>query len=459
MNLFKCIALGFFILLAAFTPLASADAPVESPNIVFFLADDLGWKDVGFHGSEIKTPHLDSLAKGGTELTQFYVQPVCSPTRGAFLSGKYPSRLGLQCGVVRPWATHGLPLEEKTVPDLLTKQGYLTAICGKWHLGHVTKDYLPMARGFAHQYGHYNGALDYFTHRREGGLDWHRNQKGLEEEGYTTTLIGREATRLVLEHDFEKPMFLYVPFNAPHSPLQVPPKYLQQYESIKNRKRRIFAAMVTCLDDAVGSVLSALKKRNQWENTLIVFCSDNGGPERLGANNGFLRDGKGTLYEGGVRVPAVAHWPGVIPRGQKRKEMMHIVDLLPTFLGVAGAKSAIPDRIDGLNQWPMLVDGQPSPRTEILLNVTPFHGAIRAGEWKLIHNGQAGANVTSFKGQERFELFHVAQDPSEKNDLSQAQPEKLKELKRRLEKYAQEAAQPNIPPNKMPADFVVPKVW
>lgn len=459
MVFFQRLTLGLLSLFAAFAPFAHAEESKPSPNIVFFLADDLGWKDVGFHGSEIKTPHLDSLAKGGTELTQFYVQPVCSPTRGAFLSGKYPSRLGLQCGVVRPWASHGLPLDVKTLPDLLAKRGYITAICGKWHLGHVTKDYLPMARGFAHQYGHYNGALDYFTHRREGGLDWHRNQRGLEEDGYTTNLIGKEATRLVLEHNFEKPMFLYVPFNAPHSPLQVPENYLKAYESVKNKKRQIFAAMVTCLDDAVGSVLAALKERDQWENTLIVFCSDNGGPERLGANNGFLRDGKGSLYEGGVRVPAVVHWPGVIPAGQKNDGLMHIVDLLPTFLAVANAKSAIPEGIDGLNQWPMIAEQRPSQRTEILLNVTPFHGAVRVGEWKLIHNGQVGANATSARGPERFELFHIAKDPAEENDLSKSQPEKLMELKQRLEKYAKEAVEPNIPPNKMPADFVVPRVW
>lgn len=459
MNWFKRFGLGSLVVFATFSSLALADQPKASPNIVFFLADDLGWKDVGFHESRIKTPHLDSLAQGGTELTQFYVQPVCSPTRGAFLSGKYPARLGLQCGVVRPWATHGLPLKEKTISALLAKQGYFTAICGKWHLGHATKDYLPMARGFDHQYGHYNGALDYFTHLREGGLDWHRNQNGLEEDGYTTTLIGREATRLVQEHDFEKPMFLYVPFNAPHSPLQVPEKYLKKYESIKNKKRRTYAAMVSCLDDAVGSVLAELKKRGQWENTLIVFCSDNGGPEGLGANNGYLRDGKGSLYEGGVRVPAVVHWPGVIPAGQKNDGLMHIVDLLPTFLAVAGATSETPENIDGLNQWPMLVDGKPSQRTEVLLNVTPFHGGIRVGEWKLVHNGQVGANATSLNGNERFELFNVVKDPSEENELSESQPEKLSELKHRLEKYAQEAVKPNIPPNKMPADFTVPKVW
>lgn len=455
MPLFRRFAMAAFAALAMFATLAKADAP----NLVVFLADDLGFQDVGFHGSEIKTPHLDALARGGTELTQFYVQPVCSPTRGALLAGKYPSRLGLQCGVVRPWAMHGLPIEEKTLAQLVAKKGYFTAICGKWHLGHSRPEYLPMARGFAHQYGHYNGALDYFTHERDGGLDWHRNQEGLKEEGYTTTLIGKEAARLVREHDFQKPMFLYVPFNAPHSPLEAPPEALSQYDSIRNKKRRTFAAMVTELDNAVGSVVAALKEKQEFENTLIFFTSDNGGPEGLGANNGPLRDGKGSLYEGGVHVPAIVHWPGKIPAGKKADGIMHIVDLLPTLLSVAGSEDVTPNGIDGINQWPMIVGEKPSVRNEVLLNTTPFHGAIRIGEWKLIRNGGVGANAVNKTGEDRFELFNLKSDPGEETDLSQKNPEKLAELKRRLEQLQKEAVKPNIAPNRPPAGFVVPKVW
>ncbi len=455
MSLFHRFVMVTFVALAIFAPMADA----ASFNIVIFLADDLGFRDVGFHGGEIKTPHLDALAQGGTELAQFYVQPVCSPTRGALMAGKYPSRLGLQCGVVRPWATHGLPLEEKTLPELLAKQGYFTAICGKWHLGHAKPEFLPMARGFAHQYGHYNGALDYFTHERDGGLDWHRNQEGLNEVGYTTTLLGKEATRLVVEHDFQKPMFLYVPFNAPHSPLQAPQEALAQYGSIRNKKRRTFAAMVTKLDEAVGSVVAALKEKKQFENTLIFFCSDNGGPENLGANNGPLRDGKGTLYEGGVHVPALVHWPNKVPTGKMVDGLMHIVDLLPTLLAVAGAEDLTPKGIDGINQWPMIVGEKGSLRSEVLLNTTPFHGAIRMGEWKLIRNGQVGANVVNHNGDDQFELFNLKTDPSEETDLSKTNPEKLAELKQRLDQFAKEAVKPNIAPNKPPEGFVVPKVW
>jgi arylsulfatase A-like enzyme len=170
---------------------------------------------VSYHGGEIKTPNLDQLAARGAKLEQFYVQPVCSPTRAALLTGRYPMRHGLQVGVVRPWAQYGLPLEEQTLAQGLKQAGYFTAICGKWHLGHFQKPYLPTERGFDHQYGHYNGALDYFTHERDGGFDWHRNGETCRDEGYTTELIGNEAVRLIEHHDFKRPLFLYVPFNAP----------------------------------------------------------------------------------------------------------------------------------------------------------------------------------------------------------------------------------------------------
>src|SRR5262245_25774119 len=186
-------------------------AKPPQPNIVFLLADDLGWADVGWHGGEIQTPHLDRLAAAGARLEQFYVQPVCSPTRAALMTGRYPMRHGLQVGVVRPWAQYGLPLEERTLPQALQEAGYVTAICGKWHLGHFRPEYLPTRRGFDHQYGHYNGALDYFTHVRDGGFDWHRDDRVCHDEGYTTHLLAKEAVRLIRAHDGQKPLFLYVP--------------------------------------------------------------------------------------------------------------------------------------------------------------------------------------------------------------------------------------------------------
>src|SRR3954468_2487786 len=217
------------------------------PNIVMILADDLGWADVGWHGNEIKTPHLDKLAAEGARLEQFYVQPVCSPTRAALMTGRYPMRHGLQVGVVRPWAQYGLPLDERTLPQALKEAGYETAICGKWHLGHFRREYLPTRRGFDHQYGHYNGALDYFTHVRDGGFDWHRDDRECRDEGYSTHLLAREAARLVDGHDPARPLFLYVPFNAVHAPHQVPASYTEPYSKLKGA-RRTYAGMVAAMD-------------------------------------------------------------------------------------------------------------------------------------------------------------------------------------------------------------------
>src|SRR3954470_23101106 len=185
--------------LASVPGITAAAAEVPRPNVVFLLADDLGWADVGWHGDEIKTPHLDRLPGSGAKLEQFYVQPVCSPTRAALMTGRYPMRHGLQVGVVRPWAQYGLPLEERTLAQGLREAGYETAIAGKWHLGHITREYLPTRRGFVHQYGHYNGAIDCFTHVRDGGFDWHRNDQVSRDEGYSTHLIAKEAAKFVAE--------------------------------------------------------------------------------------------------------------------------------------------------------------------------------------------------------------------------------------------------------------------
>lgn len=243
----------------------------ERPNIVVFLADDLGWTDIGWHGGEIKTPHLDKLAMEGARLEQFYVLPVCSPTRAAFLTGRYPIRHGLQLSVVRPWAQYGLPLDERTLPQALKQADYRTAITGKWHLGHFRPEYLPTRRGFDMQYGHYNGAIDYFTHERDGEHDWHRNDTENRDTGYSTTLLGDEAVRIIESQDQNVPLFLYVPFNAPHSPLQVSDEYRKYYPKIADKRRQAFAAMVHCMDEQVGRVVAAIEKRSMTSNTLFVF--------------------------------------------------------------------------------------------------------------------------------------------------------------------------------------------
>jgi len=229
---------GFLPLSAAAVTLmcvtASARAEGKKPNIVYIVADDLGWKDVGFHGSDIKTPHIDRLAQGGATLEQFYAQPMCTPTRACLMTGRYPFRYGLQTAVILGPHTYGLPTYEWLLPQALKEAGYRTAIIGKWHLGHADRKYWPRQRGFDYQYGPLIGEIDYFTHESNDVIDWYRNNEPLKEEGYSTTLIGNEAVRLINEHDPATPLYLYLTFNAPHSPYQAPQEYIDRYKNIGN---------------------------------------------------------------------------------------------------------------------------------------------------------------------------------------------------------------------------------
>src|SRR4051812_17246380 len=363
------------------------------PNVVIIVADDMGFADVGFNDSpDIKTPNIDRLAKSGVRLDQFYVQPLCSPTRAALMTGRYPMRHGLQVGVVRPWATFGLPLEERTLAQALHDAGYETAITGKWHLGHFQPEYLPTHRGFDHQYGHYNGAIDYNTHIRDGGFDWHRDDKVNHDEGYSTHLIAAEAVKRIESRDASKPLFLYVPFNAVHSPHQVPDKYKAPYASLKE-PRQTYAGMMAAMDEGIGHILDAIAAGKMRDDTLVLFTSDNGGPQPgKVTNNGPLRGGKGSVYEGGVRVAACVAWPGHISAGGTVTQPMHVVDIYPTFVKLAGgdfSKNKLP--LDGADAWDTIVKGAPSPNKEILLNASPQNGAIRVGDWKLIVGGGRGS--------------------------------------------------------------------
>ena len=463
--------------LAAALVVAAFAAPVaaaaDRPNIVYLLADDLGNADVGWRGGDAKTPRLDKLAEGGAKLDQFYVLPLCSPTRAALLTGRYPIRYGLQLSVVRPWASYGLPVDERTLPQALKEAGYQTAVCGKWHLGHNDPKYLPTRRGFDRQYGCFNGAIDYFTHKRGDGLDWHRDDKALEEDGYATDLIGREAARLVRGRDKAKPLFLYVPFTAPHDPHQVPDDYKKPYARFPE-PRRSYLGMVAAMDDAVGRVVDALDAEGIRGDTLILFCSDNGGnaPGKV-SDNGKLRAGKGTLYEGGVRVPAIANWPGKVRPGTVVDQPVHVTDWYPTLLKLGGAKLDQPLPLDGHDVWPVISDGRKSPRQEVLLNTTPAAGAIRVGDWKLVLNGaraqkeaggaeQAPAKAAALPpekmGPESTELFDLAADPGEQTNLAAKHPDKVAELKAKLAGYAKAAAPPRYEGAPAPG-FKPPKVW
>ncbi len=463
-----------FLILTAAAPSVAAPATETAalrPNIVFILSDDHGWADVGWHSPEIKTPHLDRLAAAGAKLEQFYVQPVCSPTRAAFLTGRYPMRHGLQIGVVRPWAQYGLPIEERTLPQMLKAAGYTTAIVGKWHLGHFDPAYLPTRRGFDHQYGHYNGNIDYFSHERDGGFDWHRDDRVNRDEGYSTHLIAREAVRLIKEKSADQPLFLYVPFNAVHAPHQVPEQYKKPYAALAE-PRRTYAGMVAAEDEAVGQIVAALEAKGIRQNTLIVWSSDNGGPSpgRV-TSNGPLRAGKGTLYEGGVRVCAFATWDGHIKPGSTVDAPLHIVDWYPTLARLAGASLEQKLPLDGRDAWGAIAAGAPSPHDAILLNTTPTSGAIRMGDWKLVLNGSANdsedaenpapsaAKKSKKKksAEESVELFNLARDLYEKTNLAATQPAIVAELRARYATFAAQAVAPKVQPRD-PA-FQVPKIW
>ncbi|HVK13350.1 MAG TPA: arylsulfatase [Gemmataceae bacterium] len=440
----------------------AADPP--RPNVVFLLADDLGRQDCGFMGgTQIKTPHLDRLAAAGAKLDAFYVQPVCSPTRAALMTGRYPMRHGLQVGVVRPWAQYGLPLDERTLPQGLKDAGYATAIIGKWHLGHHEPAYLPTRRGFDRQYGHYNGALDYFTHVRDGGFDWHRDDKACRDEGYSTHLIAKEAAAFVTETPGKKPFFLYVPFNAVHTPHQVPAEYMKPYGPLTGERKK-YAGMLAAMDEAVGKIVAAVEAAGVRKNTLFVFSSDNGGPRPgVVTDNGPYRAGKGTVYEGGVRAAAFATWDGHIKPGSTITEPLHMVDWYPTLLKLGGATAEQKLPIDGLDVWPTLTQGKPSPHDAILMNATPRGGAVRAGDWKLVVTDGADdpdGNPPPKKKAvpaDPVELFNLKDDPYEKTNLAARQPEKVKELQARLAAFAKQAVAPKARPK--PKDFVTPKVW
>lgn len=449
-------AIGLLAAVCLVGPVCAADTAPPRPHVLFVLADDLGWGDVGWHGGEIKTPNLDKLAHSGARLEAFYVQPVCSPTRAALMTGRYPMRHGLQVGVVRPWAQYGLPLEERTLPQALKEAGYETAICGKWHLGHFRPEYLPTRRGFDHQYGHYNGAIDYYTHLRDGGFDWHRDDKVCRDEGYSTHLLAKEAVRLIRERDRSKPLFLYVPFNAVHAPHQVPAKYTEPYKQFREQ-RKLYAGMLAAMDEAIGQIVTALDEAKMRQDTLIIFSSDNGGPApgRV-TSNGKLRASKGTLYEGGVRVAAFAAWEGRIKPDTVVHEPLHMVDWYPTLLRLAGAKTEQKLPLDGRDAWPTIAEGKPSPHDVILLNTTPRNGALRAGPWKLVLNGHRGEENAA-EGKDLVELFHLGDDPSESKNLADRHPEKVKELRARYEALARQAARPKQAPR--PAGFTSPRVW
>ncbi len=423
----------------------------SSPNVLVVLADDLGWHDVGYHGSEIRTPNIDRLAAQGTRFERAYSFPVCSPTRSGLMTGRSPMRLGTGYTVIRPWSNYGIPVEERFLPQAFHQAGYQTSMAGKWHLGHAYRKFLPRARGFDQSYGHMNGAIDYYTHERDGGLDWNRNGTSVREEGYSTFLLGSETVKRIKSRDKTRPFFHYLAFNSPHAPLQAPPETIDKYANIKDGKRRTFCAMTDAMDQTIGKVLAALDEEGIAGNTLVLFFSDNGGPVGSGASNTPLRAGKATTFEGGIRVPALMRWPGKIKAGASSSQVMTMMDYFPTLTAAAGIEPGQHRPFDGRNLWPALASGRVEPREDIFFSVESggtLHYAVHHQEWKLVIDG------------EKKLLFRIVEDPNETTDLAAKEPKLVADLASRIEQWKQlHPMNGERGTDRPPAGFQSPPLW
>lgn len=423
--------------------LISAATWAQSPNIVLIVADDLGWKDVGYNGSEINTPNIDALAQDGVTLTDFYVHATCSPTRAALMTGQSPMRHGIYHAIGKN--TEGsLPLSLKLLPEYLGEAGYQSVMVGKWHLGHATSAMLPMARGFEAVYGHFTGGVGYWDHVHGGGLDWHRNGKALREEGYATDLQADEAVRLIRERDKGRPLFLYTAFSAPHLPNEAPAETIALYSGIDNENRRIHAAMVDELDHAIGRIVAALEEEQMLNNTLIWFFSDNGGlnpaaasdgmrslvsrlvsvfgrpvptdfleflrhnTEDGGSDNGPYRRGKGAIYQGGILVPSVLYWPGTLEPASV-SDRVTVQDVLPTLAEATGIELPPALILDGAARWAS-ISGAGEPAITDFVAVSMDDRAVLRGQWKLVASADG------------VELYNLAEDPFEQVDRAADNP-------------------------------------
>ena len=417
------------VLFGAFTLLASA-AP--RPNVILIFSDDQGYNDVSCFGGEIPTPNIDSIARNGAKFTDFYVaSPVCTPSRFSLLTGRYPNRsqdqlLGPLMFVEGPDLQRGIHKGETTLAEMLKGKGYRTALAGKWHLGHGEKHYLPTNHGFDTFLGHTGGCIDYFTMKYGNRPSWYRDTTFKEESGYATDIITEEAIRFINAGD-QEPFFLYLAYNAPHFAkswddgnnqflhlLQAKPEDIAAFSHIQDWDRRVYAAMVKAMDDGIGRILGNLKERGIAENTLVIFICDNGADPKYGGSNLPLRGAKHTLWEGGIRVPAVMQWPGRIQPGVVIDQPASALDIVPTVTKFAKVDTS-GLTLDGIDLAPALFRGRSTPR--YLYFNRGFDMALRFGRWKYIRDRASEPA-----------LFDLRRDPTEQNDLAAKRPEKLAEL-------------------------------
>ncbi|MDR7370110.1 sulfatase-like hydrolase/transferase [Flavobacterium aquidurense] len=396
----------------------------EKPNIILIIADDAGWNDFGYHGSLIKTPNIDFLAKNGVELNRFYVNPTCSPTRASLLTGMPSSRMGIVAPISDKDQTK-LPDSIATLPKLLHQNNYQTALVGKWHLG-LQLSSGPKAYGFDYSYGFLHGQIDQYSHLyKNGDKSWYRNGEFIEEKGHATDLITNEAIKWLSKiRDSKKNFFLEVAYSAPHFPLQEEQKWKDPYmNTIQNSSRRDFAAATAHLDNSIGILLEQLKKEKLDKNTVVIFMSDNGAMENWNSKNEYngihpsndvlgdntpLRDWKTSNYEGAIRVPCVFYWKDHLKK-YKNENYISVIDLLPSILFLAGDKN-LPKSIEGKNVWTTISENKPIENKEIYVRGHLQESLINK-PWKIIrtrHEKDVPAD---------YELYNIEKDPEEKNNV------------------------------------------
>ena len=393
-------------------------AAAARPNILMIVSDDLGWNDVGFRNLAIRTPNLNCLAGNGVRLDQYRTMSICSPTRASLLTGRSAFRLGVPGAIP---VTDALPAKERLLPQMLSAAGYQTALVGKWHLGTITPEYLPHRRGFDLHYGFLGGMTSYFTHLGAGNrVDWYRNGTMVNEEGYATDLLAAEGIRFIKERDKARPFFLDLSLNAPHTPLEAQEEFLAKYASIEDPNRRIFTAMVDAMDVAIGKVVAVLKDEGIADNTLIVWVSDNGGQTTMngGGSNDPLRGQKGGAYDGGLRVPALAVWPGVLTPGRVLNSLFTVQDWVPTLAEAAGFDTGGVE-FDGVSLWKDLLGHAAVKRGPVVLG-GGTNSAVFSGEYKFVEQTMGQSTVQS--------LFRIFEDPNEEKDVKAQYPAVAAEL-------------------------------
>ena len=451
----------FFLLLISLVSF-NVSATEKRPNVIIFLVDDLGWADISLRGAPFQTPNIDSIFEEGITLNRFYTTPICSPTRAALMTGRDPLKLGVAYSVIMPWMNNGIHTDEHFMPESFKLNGYETSMIGKWHLGHSQENFHPNQRGFDHFYGHLHTEVGYFPpFSNQGGIDFQKNGVTINDDGYETFLLAKEASQWIKSRDTQKPFFMYVPFLAPHTPLEAPDNLVKKYKDLEDTRkptrsmaadrtrdlqstiapsaRPLYAAVVDALDQAIGQILLTIEEEGIEEDTIILFSSDNGGATYGGGggDNFPLRGGKGDTFEGSIRVVAAMKWKGTIDANSSLDQIMTVMDIFPTLSSAAGIQMKNTKIIDGRDMWPAIIDDQSIPlMNEIYFvseipNYGQFHTTVFNEQWKLVQS--ISSTLLEIKVENK--LFDIANDPFEYIDLANTNPDVVKEMAEKIRRW------------------------